>query len=76
VQLKCGCSLAVCAHNLIFTPFIYTEVIFFPTEKYFINNTYYFSNLGNVYKERGQLQEALDNYRRAVRLKPDFIDGM
>lgn len=34
-----------------------------------------FSNLGNVYKERGQLQEALDNYRRAVRLKPDFIDG-
>lgn len=35
----------------------------------------YFSNLGNVYKERGQLQEALDNYRRAVRLKPDFIDG-
>lgn len=33
------------------------------------------SNLGNVYKENGQLQEALDNYRRAVRLKPDFIDG-
>ena len=33
------------------------------------------SNLGNVYKERGQLQEALDNYRHAVRLKPDFIDG-
>ena len=22
-----------------------------------------YSNLGNVYKERGQLQEALDNYR-------------
>lgn len=36
---------------------------------------YFFSNLGNVYKERGQLQEALDNYRHAVRLKPDFIDG-
>lgn len=33
------------------------------------------SNLGNVFKERGQLQEALENYRRAVRLKPDFIDG-
>lgn len=33
------------------------------------------SNLGNVYKERGQLQEALENYRHAVRLKPDFIDG-
>nr|CAI5827145.1 unnamed protein product [Callosobruchus analis] len=32
-------------------------------------------NLGNVYKERGQLQEALENYRHAVRLKPDFIDG-
>jgi protein O-GlcNAc transferase len=28
-----------------------------------------------VYKERGQLQEALENYRHAVRLKPDFIDG-
>lgn len=35
----------------------------------------YYSNLGNVYKERGQLQEALENYRHAVRLKPDFIDG-
>lgn len=33
------------------------------------------SNLGNVFKERGQLQEALENYRHAVRLKPDFIDG-
>ena len=22
-----------------------------------------YSNLGNVYKEKGQLQEALDNYR-------------
>ena len=31
--------------------------------------------MGNVYKERGQLQDALDNYRHAVRLKPDFIDG-
>lgn len=34
-----------------------------------------FSNLGNVYKERGQLSLALENYRHAVRLKPDFIDG-
>ncbi|KAH3836563.1 hypothetical protein DPMN_109935 [Dreissena polymorpha] len=34
-----------------------------------------YSNLGNVYKERGQLSEALENYRHAVRLKPDFIDG-
>ena len=34
-----------------------------------------YSNLGNVFKERNQLQEALDNYRHAVRLKPDFIDG-
>jgi protein O-GlcNAc transferase len=43
-----------------------------------IHDLYYFnfhSNLGNVYKERGQLQEALENYRHAVRLKPDFIDG-
>lgn len=38
-------------------------------------NFFVCSNLGNVYKERGQLQEALDNYRHAVRLKPDFIDG-
>lgn len=28
-----------------------------------------------MFKERGQLAEALDNYRHAVRLKPDFIDG-
>ena len=34
-----------------------------------------YSNLGNVYKEKGQLQEALENYRHAVQLKPDFIDG-
>ena len=34
-----------------------------------------YSNLGNVYKEKGQLQEALENYRHAVRLKPDFLDG-
>lgn len=41
-----------------------------------IHVVYYLrSNLGNVYKERGQLQEALENYRHAVRLKPDFIDG-
>jgi len=34
-----------------------------------------YSNLGNVFKERGQLTDALSNYRHAVRLKPDFIDG-
>ena len=34
-----------------------------------------YSNLGNVYKECGQVREALQNYRYAVRLKPDFIDG-
>lgn len=34
-----------------------------------------YSNLGNVHKERGELQDALKNYRHAVRLKPDFIDG-
>uniref|UniRef100_S4RUA6 UDP-N-acetylglucosamine--peptide N-acetylglucosaminyltransferase 110 kDa subunit n=1 Tax=Petromyzon marinus TaxID=7757 RepID=S4RUA6_PETMA len=34
-----------------------------------------YSNLGNVFKERGQLAEALEHYRHAVRLKPDFIDG-
>ena len=28
-----------------------------------------------MFKERGQLQDALENYRHAVRLKPDFIDG-
>ena len=34
-----------------------------------------YSNLGNVFKERGQLQQALDNYQHAVRLKPEFVDG-
>ena len=34
-----------------------------------------FSNLGNVCKECGQIREALQNYKYAVRLKPDFIDG-
>ncbi len=34
-----------------------------------------YSNLGNVYKERGQLKEAIDNYRHALNIKPDFIDG-
>lgn len=34
-----------------------------------------YSNLGNVYKERGQLQQALDHYKHAVRLKPEFVDG-
>ncbi|OZC11407.1 tetratricopeptide repeat protein [Onchocerca flexuosa] len=33
------------------------------------------NNLGNVYKERNQLAEALENYKIAVSLKPDFIDG-
>lgn len=41
----------------------------------FFRSSKFYSNLGNVYKERGQLQEALENYRHAVRLKPDFIDG-
>ncbi|GMS89216.1 hypothetical protein PENTCL1PPCAC_11391, partial [Pristionchus entomophagus] len=34
-----------------------------------------YSNLGNVYKERGELHNALENYKHAVRLKHDFIDG-
>lgn len=34
-----------------------------------------YSNLGNVFKEKSDLQKALENYRHAVRLKPDFIDG-
>nr|VZI45789.1 unnamed protein product [Spirometra erinaceieuropaei] len=34
-----------------------------------------YSNLGNVLKERGQLKEAIDNYRHALNIKPDFIDG-
>lgn len=46
--------------SLPFSPFFFLKI---------------YSNLGNVYKERGQLQEALENYRHAVRLKPDFIDG-
>ncbi|XP_063719129.1 UDP-N-acetylglucosamine--peptide N-acetylglucosaminyltransferase 110 kDa subunit-like [Symsagittifera roscoffensis] len=34
-----------------------------------------YSNLGNVFKERGQIGEALQNYKHAINLKPDFIDG-
>ena len=34
-----------------------------------------YSNLGNVYKEKGQLADALENYRHAVKIKSDFIDG-
>lgn len=34
-----------------------------------------YSNLGNVFKEKGQLQQALDHYRHAVTLKPEFVDG-
>lgn len=34
-----------------------------------------YSNLGNVYKEKGQLKEAMENYRFAVQLKLDFVDG-
>lgn len=34
-----------------------------------------YSNLGNVFKERGQLKEAIENYRHALSIKPDFIDG-
>lgn len=34
-----------------------------------------YSNLGNVYKERGQLPQSLDNYRHAINLKPEFVDG-
>ena len=30
---------------------------------------------GNVYKETGKLPQALENYKYALRLKPDFIDG-
>lgn len=31
--------------------------------------------MGNVYKDHGQLSADLENYRHAVRQKPDFIDG-
>ena len=34
-----------------------------------------YSNLGNVHKEKSDFKEAPDDYRHAVRLKPDFIDG-
>jgi protein O-GlcNAc transferase len=34
-----------------------------------------YSNLGNVYKEQGQITRALEYYRYAVTLKRDFIDG-
>ena len=31
--------------------------------------------MGNVFKEKGQLEQALQHYRHAVHLKPDFVDG-
>lgn len=34
-----------------------------------------YSNIGNCYKEQGNANAALENYRLAVQLKPDFIDG-
>jgi len=34
-----------------------------------------YSNLGNVHKEQGDVQQALEFYKYAVGLKPDFIDG-
>ena len=34
-----------------------------------------YSNLGNVHKEQGDVKQALEYYRYAVQLKPDFIDG-
>jgi protein O-GlcNAc transferase len=34
-----------------------------------------YSNLGNVFKEQGQITQALEYYRYAVTLKRDFIDG-
>ncbi|CAF0843559.1 unnamed protein product [Didymodactylos carnosus] len=34
-----------------------------------------YSNLGNVYKEKGMLKEALEHYRKALAIKPDFTDG-
>ena len=34
-----------------------------------------YSNLGNVLKEKGQLTEAIENYKHALRIKPEFIDG-
>lgn len=34
-----------------------------------------YSNLGNVYKCRKKIQEAIENYRHAIRLKPNFVDG-
>lgn len=34
-----------------------------------------YSNLGNCYKEKGDAVSALENYKLAVQIKPDFIDG-
>ncbi|KAI0981546.1 hypothetical protein GJ496_005299 [Pomphorhynchus laevis] len=34
-----------------------------------------YSNLGNVFKERGLIVQAVELYQRALYLKPDFTDG-
>lgn len=68
-------TLAIKQNPLLAEAYRYNRNEIFKKVDFLINNLFLFSNLGNVFKERGQLQEALENYRRAVRLKPDFIDG-
>ncbi len=43
-----------------------------------INPQYFltFDNLGNAYLELGQLDKAADNYKNALRYKPDYPEGL
>jgi tetratricopeptide (TPR) repeat protein len=35
----------------------------------------YYSNLGNVLRAEGKYDAAVERYRRAVELKPDFVEA-
>ena len=33
------------------------------------------NNLGNVYRELGELDAALKSYKKAIAIKPDFVEA-
>ena len=33
------------------------------------------NNLGNVLKEKGQIENAIENYKKAIQIKPDYAEA-